>query len=269
MALTLLGIVLLGIANISASPRTLPGKITEWFLGNQAIQFEKGKFTLASWQWWEVIRDRFGSTYNNIAVSGSRIILMSIAVGVFVVAIKVAKRIALDLHNLGYETFSSKAVVSLSFTLVLGLGVFASPLEILGSGRHALACRWWVISSYENAAKHIAMYINPGEKVYWKGGDTQVVLLELGDIELYPQQLNSIFSYYHGGDSDILAKHGFWNDTLDRQWASDADVILIEDRSLDNWMLEYLSINAYDETTPAPPVGCREGTSLRIYRRIP
>jgi hypothetical protein len=34
------------------------------------------------------------------------------------------------------------------------------------------------------------------------------------------------------GDSDALAKYGFWNEELAERWANQADVILIEERFL-------------------------------------
>lgn len=266
LAVIVLVFVLFGVAYTGAGPRTIPGKLIGWVLMRRAPYFDEGQIKFAPYPWWKALKNTFGWTYANIVLIGSRVMLVTLAAGVLVASLRLAKRlIALD-----QERFSPKMTISIALVFVLGMGIIASPLEVLGGGRHDYDCHKNVIATYETAAEHISQYVEEGDRVYWKGNSTQVLLAELGLIELFPQQLNAIFSYYQGGDSEMLAKYGLWNDELDQQWAREANIFLIEEKYLNGWLVDYIyrSEGLFDEKEPPPLAGCREGANIIVIERV-
>jgi len=109
------------------------------------------------------------------------------------------------------------------------------------------------------AGKYLDEVIKPGSKVYWRG-TSAVTLLYLNDIEIYPPQLNDVYTYFLGGDPDELFRYGMWNPKLDLLWQQDADVILIEGtRGVPD-------IDSYDELAPSPAVlPCNSDTKIHVY----
>jgi hypothetical protein len=148
------------------------------------------------------------------------------------------------------------------------VGWALTPFAVVGRIRDPFDCDLDVIQSYESAGIQLAIQVPPGSKVYWLGGDTQVLLLYLKSADFYPAMFNANFSLRQG-DPDQLARYGFWNDELARQWAREADVILIETRMTGGWLSEYVSTAGFRELPHTPEVGCRGGTSLHVYQRQP
>ncbi len=281
-AFGLMAIIILGIGYTAANKRTLPWIILKWILRHRAIRVDDGRILLAPWQWWEVLESKFGWPFLDVLSVSSQLILIILAVGILVLAVKVLsqKSGARLLKPRGFWRLRKslpqnidkipKTIASLSLVLMLIGGTLASPLEVLGGGRHNFDCERETITSYEEAAEHISKYVQPGGSVYWSGGDTQSVLLELGDdIELFPQQLNSSFTYRPGYNTELLAKYGYWNDELNQQWLREADILLIEERVLGDWLLDYINHpeSMLDEVTSTAPIGCRDGANIKVYRR--
>ena len=155
-----------------------------------------------------------------------------------------------------------------ALVLFLLAGWLLTPIGILGRSDSLYACGRDVIASYEEAGEHLRARIPPGSRVYWQGSDTQVALLYLDRPRFFPPQLNADYSL-RLGEVDTLVRYGFWNDELASRWQREADVILIEERQYGGGLAEYVTSGLFEELTPAPEVGCRAGTSLHIYRRLP
>ncbi|OQY29686.1 MAG: hypothetical protein B6I38_07995 [Anaerolineaceae bacterium 4572_5.1] len=214
---------------------------------------------------WDALAKHYHWSYWTQALTGTRVVLITSGV-VICAALVVTVAWFNKSKALG---FSKGSVLSISFILFLALGGIISPFEPLGGGRHNYDCGKGVIDSYEEAASHISQYIKPGDLIYWQGGGVQVVLLALDDIKLFPPQLNSGASYHLGGDIESLTKYGYWNEELSHQWAKEADVLLIEEHALTDWLIEYTSTNKFETAPPTTQIGCQEGSSLHLYRRLP
>ncbi len=81
----------------------------------------------------------------------------------------------------------------------------------------------------------ISNYIDSGNHVFWIGSGTQSVLLGLmveRGIEIFPQQLNSQYSFRFGGNADQLARWGFWNTALAQEWINGSEILLLEKQAL-------------------------------------
>jgi hypothetical protein len=160
-------------------------------------------------------------------------------------------------------SFASLALVSF-----LGLGFLLSPTIVLGGGYNTYDCSGDVIAGYEAAGEHLAGLIPAGSRVYWRGGNSAVPLLYLEGVEIYPAQINGDYSLRKGGDPDALARYGFWSEELARQWASEADFILIEERLFGGWLGELVEAGGHNELRETPnTVLCRGNSSIHIYKK--
>ena len=261
------GFVLVSIYVPSVIKGTTVGQIVEGLLRTNALEInDQMMLDIAPWQWWEIFKGKFSWPYQKTFTYGASL-LLSILIGI---------SLFLSYQLMGYfkKTFfynnNHNGFDFRQFSLgVLVMGLILSPSELLGGGRDLYECNIKVIPSYEQAGKHIREYIQPGEKVYWQGGDTQAVLLELGEIELYPQPLNTSFNLRMGGDSDQLARRGLWNMELKSRWIKEADVVLIEERAGGN-NVEGMEENSHlKKVSITSQIGCRSGSNIVILRRVP
>ncbi|MBS1249356.1 MAG: hypothetical protein MAG431_00934 [Chloroflexi bacterium] len=214
---------------------------------------------------WDAVAKEYRWSYWEQALVGTRVIL--IAIGIFICLGLVA---LVSWYNQSQELGLSKgSIFSISFLLFLALGGLVSPTEVLGGGRHNYDCQPGVIDSYEAATDHVSKYIEAGDLLYWQGGGAQSILLPLSDINLFPPQLNSTSSYHQGGEPDQLVKYGYWNESLKQKWVEEADVLIIAERTQNGWIDEYITRDEFDIMPPSPAIGCREGSTLYLYRRLP
>jgi hypothetical protein len=160
----------------------------------------------------------------------------------------------------------NRSVLALVMTFFMGW--LLTPTGLLGPTQDSYDCDLDVITSYETAGQQLAGQTPPGSKVFWRGGDTQALLLYLKDVDFYPALFNANFANREG-DSEQLERYGLWNDALIVEWAREADVILIEERNYSDWLGDYVSSGEFNELEPIPEVGCRGGTSVHVYLRQP
>lgn len=152
--------------------------------------------------------------------------------------------------------------------LFLTLGYILAPTAILGGGYSTYDCGGDVISSYEQAGETLTEEIPRGSLIYWRGGDSAAPLLYLKDVRLFPAQINGDYSYRLGGEPDALEKFGFWSEPLAREWAEQADFILIEERLYGGWLGDLVESGKYDELEPTLKVlPCDNESSIHIYQR--
>ena len=159
--------------------------------------------------------------------------------------------------------YSYGLVVIMSFFLV---GVILTPTPILGAGFTQWNCTGNVISDYETIGRSLAQNIPPGSQVYWDGDNAVAILLYIPGISIYPQQVDGIWNYYHGGDSNALARLGSWNDELALKWRGSADAILFQQTGYPAWQA-YINTSKFDEINNflKIPLNCEPETFLRIF----
>lgn len=152
--------------------------------------------------------------------------------------------------------------------LVFLLGTILSPTIILGAGYSTYDCTSDMIAVNEAAGKHLAQYISEGSSVYWKGGLSAAALLYLPRIKIYPAQLNGDYSYIIGGDLEAMQKYGFWNEELARQWVSESDFVLIQERYYRGWLSQQVNDGSFTELEISPStIPCRNDAKIHIFRR--
>ncbi len=167
------------------------------------------------------------------------------------------------------QSYDSKRSVGYWAVLVFFLaGVVLVPTIVLGGGYRTYDCAGDVIQSYDVIGEHLAKRIPPGSSVYWRGRLSAAPLLYLPEIEIYPPQLNGDYTYHLGGDPDSLARYGFWNEERARQWADEADFILIARHYYGGWLKDLVNAGEFDELERTPVTAhCTEEAQIRIFRR--
>jgi hypothetical protein len=221
--------------------------------------------------WLGLLSNKLGWDYVEALKQGQLIFYLLFTVLVAVVGTWIILKLLAKLET-NQKIWKGANVPLMSFVLLAFLifGAILSPTTFLGGGRDFYDCDQDVIAAFEHNGAYLAENISPGSKVYWRGGLALSVLLYLSDVEFFPAQFNNIYSYREGGDPDELVKSGLWNEALARQWASEADFILIAERSYSDWITEYVESGEFIEITPTSPLNpCRADTSIHIYRRLP
>jgi Dolichyl-phosphate-mannose-protein mannosyltransferase len=160
----------------------------------------------------------------------------------------------------------SKPVYSFILVTVL-TGLAFSPTTVFGGIDPNSRCEKDILAGYEQVGAELAQRIPVGSRVYWAGDTSPTVLLYLPGVKIYPPQLNAIYSFVLHGDTENLLRYGFWNEELQQEWLSEADIILI--RAGDFASLKgSLSPTVFDESqSTAPTFPCVAETSIRIFRR--
>lgn len=149
----------------------------------------------------------------------------------------------------------------------LAVGLLLSPW--MAGSQGGPDCTTDVILANEEMGAYLARVIPAGSTVYWDGGLSVAPLLYAPQAQIYPPQVNGVYGYRNGGDSDLLLQYGYWNDDLARLWKADADFILIEEWRYSNWK-PFLTPDRFAEL-PRTETGssCLELTRLRIFKRLP
>ena len=129
-------------------------------------------------------------------------------------------------------------------------------------------CSTNIIQSYENAGEHLARQIPPGSLVYWQGPDSFAPLLYVPEIQIFAPQVNGQYSLKENTDRDALLKFGLWSEEIARDWLAEADYVLVEESSYNQWIREQVTPVEFDELeSTSPLVDCKSDSRILIFKR--
>jgi hypothetical protein len=168
------------------------------------------------------------------------------------------RRMAIPLHSLG----------TISAAVFILTGIVLSPSTVLGGGFNQWACSENVIETYEQAGRYLAEQIPAGSTVYWRGGNAVAVLLYTPGIIIHPAQLDWEWNHWIGGNPDILARLGYWNDEMASQWLINSDFVLIQpayNQAAGFVIPDLLSYTQSGITSQG--MNCSQDSTLTIYRK--
>jgi hypothetical protein len=154
--------------------------------------------------------------------------------------------------------------------LFFAASLFFSSTAFLGGGYRTYDCSGNVIAAYEDAGAYLSDIIKPGSRVFWVTFNSPIPLLYLQDVEIYPQQLNGLYSLKNGGDPQALARFGHWNKALAVEWLSESDVVLLSssvfrDQSM-SWLVEIVENGDFREQPSTNQVHpCEPDSRILIY----
>ena len=148
-------------------------------------------------------------------------------------------------------------------------GCLMLPTKLLANAYQAYDCGNDEIANYEAVGKKLAQTIPAEAQIFWSGC-SPVNLLYLPRAAIYPSQLNGDYSFRLGGDPDALLRYGWWSESLGRQWAAEADYLLVEQKYCTGWLKDLLESGGYEEYARMPSnAPCRTDAALIIYRQQP
>ncbi len=171
------------------------------------------------------------------------------------------------------------------YSLLIGfilLGTF-SPILLnkikIPSGRQA--CVPNLLASYEEAGRTLGELIPAQSRVYWyASGDHLALLLYTKDLKIFPAQLNGGNNYMLSGQTEQIARLGYWNPELEQEWRQSAEYFLIwspargEDlpyrtSALHTDLHAYLNTEEFERIKFSPRRLLQCGQNMVVYRRRP
>jgi hypothetical protein len=211
---------------------------------------------------WDFANFRFGIGYETsrmlfpaIVIGSAGLMLLVISLGIWVFLRRKIK-----------IRFSFTAVAIILFLLV---GTLFSSTEVLGGGFQEWTCSGNVIQSFEQSGKYLAEGIPPHSQVYWDGDNAAAVLLYIPDIRIFPPQVDGDWNFAATGDSNLLAKFGFWDKELALRWQTQATVFLFQEQRYLDWAPFVENSRFYEPPASVENLNCAPGTYLRVFVRNP
>lgn len=171
---------------------------------------------------------------------------------------------------LGFKLSQKHLAIKVSFghfllKSLLVFGFLFAPTSILSGGSYTYDCTSGTLHNYREIGERLNRLISPGSMVYWQSR-AATPLLYVEGLNIYPPQINDIYSYYLNGQDNSLLRLGFWNESLARRWLKEADVIVIEERYFEGFVRQVIRNGKYKLVDVLPPLSfCRPQTKLRVY----
>jgi hypothetical protein len=124
-----------------------------------------------------------------------------------------------------------------AFIFMIVLGAALGYTDIFYKETANLTCEDDVIQTHEAVAAELAEIVEPGSQVYWEL-TSNMLLLYLPEVEIFPPQLNTGFNFVGNSqpdESDLIYRFGYWDETLKQEWIDQADYLLIPGQYAADW----------------------------------
>ncbi|MEM4235260.1 MAG: hypothetical protein QXU75_08965 [Candidatus Methanomethylicaceae archaeon] len=200
--------------------------------------------------------------------------LTGIFAGILIIAALMIIYRSISIVNNIYTFKVKKLVPSISFGVprfsnffiksLLLLSLLLSPSKILSGGKYVYDCGPQTLKAYINTGKLLASLIPEGSKVYW-WSRTPAPLLYVPNIEIYPPQINDIYTFVSEGEDDVLLKLGYWDRSISDKWIKTSDVIIIEKIYFTNNFLPRNILDQFTLITLPQQNLCNDDSQLYVY----
>ncbi len=194
---------------------------------------------------WQILFNKFGIDYDTSRVLIPTVVLF--LAGLLIILLGWLFWLILRRRNPSLPAF---ALFIASGFLVIGI-VF-TPTDLLGGGFQDWKCNGNTIKAFEESGRSLAEVIPPGSQVFWGGGNAAAALLYIPQIRISPQQLDYPYNYFQMGNSDVLARYGYWNKNLALRWRDEADVFIFQEVEYTQTWEAYVSLDAFTEPARLP-----------------
>ena len=167
-------------------------------------------------------------------------------------------------------TTSRMPVVRFIFIMLIVLGLGLGYSGLFYGETAVLACNDSVIESHETVAAELAGMIEPDAALFWDL-TSNMLLLYLPEVEIYPPQLNTSFNFVAESDpaeSTEIYRFGYWDDYLRTEWIKQADYLLIPGQHIRDWEKSIQS-GAFEVVgVTGPYESCRpKDTTITVLQR--
>lgn len=157
-----------------------------------------------------------------------------------------------------------------AFSLFVLAGSLLAPARALGGGNYPYDCQRDSLTSYESTGGQLTDLVPPGSHVYWDvQSPAASLLLYLPFAQVPPPMINGAFAYYLGGDTRQLLRFGQWNDQAALQFLKEADVIIVEEPTVNESWKDLVKTGFTRNTLPDPAGDCGKGSVIQVYRKVP
>jgi hypothetical protein len=209
---------------------------------------------------WDYLTKTFGLPHNTSRLIVPEVVGLIVGLAILVIGWGVwaffrrKRRIA---YSMGFITTM----------LFLAIGSILAPTLVLGGGLTQWNCTGNVVNEYQQVGTYLAQNIPSDSTVYWDGENAVAILLYVPNIRIFPQQIDGPWNFYRGGDSEVLARLGDWNDELAKIWRDEANVFIIQQIDYPSWQ-SYLNGSDFTELQPLKtPLNCDSNSFLRVFFR--
>jgi hypothetical protein len=229
--------ILLGATLIIAAPE-IEG-IARSISATQVPRLKNLRILLGTVELSELLFNRFGLELRSLIEIARVVILSWFGLVLLSLAYVLVHYYALRKDQPVSPTASTFVALSAGMWLILlSLGY--------GNGFRYYDCGPDVIASYEEAGQFLQQTVPSDALVYWVGGLSPVPLLYLPEVKVFPAQLNQAYTYRIIGESEELARFGFWNQDLATTWLQEAEIVLIEERMFGEWITADMELAKFD-----------------------
>jgi hypothetical protein len=212
---------------------------------------------------WQILFNKFGIEYDT-----SRVLIPT-------VVLFLAGLVIILFGWVFWLSFQRRNPSPLAFPLFIAMGflvagVLFTPTVLLGGGFQDWSCNGNTLEAYEKSGRYLAEVIPPGSQVFWAGGNAAAVLLYIPEIRIFPPQLDYPYNFYQDGNSDELARYGYWNKELAVRWQDEADVFIFEEIEYTQTWQAYVNPEVFTESPQfTQALNCAPDTYLRVFIRKP
>jgi len=205
---------------------------------------------------WQVLNNKFHIAYADARAYTPAAAGLIVGILLLIVAVIIYR------HHPKWKLMSFTVFCAYGF-LTLG----AILLPVLAWPYDEPICRTDVIASYEQVGAKLASIAPPGAKIYLDGSLTDALLLYVHDPVILPPQLNDVYSYRIGGDSDQILRNGFWNEQIGLEWRDTAEVFVISADRATEWR-DYLTAKKFDQIQLSPALfPCTTNGDILLFKR--
>jgi hypothetical protein len=212
---------------------------------------------------WQILYNKYGIEYNTARILIPTVVMFLAGLGiVFLVWI-----FWLPFHRRNPSLLAFASFTAMGFLVAV---VLFTPTVYLGGGFQDWNCNENTINAFEVSGHYLAEVIPPGSQVFWGGGNAAAALLYIPEIRIFPQQLDYPYNYFQDGNSDELARYGYWNKELAVRWQDEADVFIFQEVEYKQTWEAYVNPDVFTEAPQfTQALNCAPDTYLRVFVRKP
>ncbi|PKO16184.1 MAG: hypothetical protein CVU39_09155 [Chloroflexi bacterium HGW-Chloroflexi-10] len=220
----------------------------------------EGRLVFGEVELWSLVANKFGFSFAELRVDIFPIlisVLLGFLIGITILLIgRLVWRLWLSRrYQLRYPLFQ--------WVLLLVILLLLAPTWVLGGGQYTYDCTRDTLQSTIDFGHSLAAQVGTAKTIYWEQNKiSQVVLLYLDSPSIFPPQMNGVYSFRLGDNTDALLRMGYWNEELLQRWLKEADIIILKSDS--TILSTPQDFNLLAELQPA--YGCfDQSTTIKVY----
>lgn len=180
------------------------------------------------------------------------------------------------LTGLLYRILKKQSALKASFgnfalLAFMSAALMLSPTQVFYKETANARCQADAIASHEIVGAELAAMLPEEAQVYWSV-TSNILLLYLPDVEVFPPQLNTSFNFVENAtpeESDEIYRFGYWDEYLRADWLEQAGYLVVPGERY-NRFEDIIVPSQYERVgTTSPYNTCQPGkTQIYVFRQI-